>query len=70
MSEQWLTLDEASALLQISKYTLAKWRRSGKVKDSYPFGRPAPGQRGAFTVRIAKSELERLLEDGQKELSL
>ena len=67
MVEEWLTLEQVCEILHIGKMTLWRLRRSGKLKDSYPRGRPAPGVRGMVMVRIARSELERFMLDGMKE---
>lgn len=62
--DEWLTPQEAANVLKISKYTLYRMRKSGLIHDSFPKGRPLPGERGRFLVLIARSEIDRILQEG------
>jgi len=50
--EQYLTTKEASALLKISRQTLTKWKKRGKIKAKKIFG----------TVRYKLSDIEKTMK--------
>ena len=62
--DEWMTLTEVARFLRVSKITLRRWRKAGKLKDVYPDGRPLPGHGGNATIRIARSEVEKFMASG------
>lgn len=63
----YYTLQEAADVLKISMQTLLRLRKTGKIADVYPFGRPEKLEPKRYLVRIPVAEVEKFLQAKEDE---